>query len=96
MGLATAKMGQHHPFADVDVEALLGQLTLEEKISLLTGQGSFKTTDLPEKGIPSITASVLRRASSVDRQCGSKANQHGDCRPPTDHMAFVASDNGHV
>lgn len=59
-------MGQHHPFADVDVEALLGQLSLEEKISLLTGQGSFKTTDLPEKGIPSITASPPHQDTVVD------------------------------
>lgn len=44
-------------FADVDVEALLSQLTLEEKISLLSGQGSFKTTSIPARGIPSITVS---------------------------------------
>lgn len=42
-------------FANVDVEVLVGQLSLEEKISLLTGQGSFKTTSLPAWGIPSIT-----------------------------------------
>ncbi|KAH6952443.1 glycoside hydrolase superfamily [Ilyonectria sp. MPI-CAGE-AT-0026] len=42
---------------DIDVDRLLAQLTLEEKIGLLCGQGSFKTTSLPAHGIPSITTS---------------------------------------
>lgn len=40
-----------------DVDTLLNQLTLEEMIELLSGQGSFKTTSLPSHGIPSITVS---------------------------------------
>lgn len=45
-------------FSSLDVESLLARLTLEEKISILTGQGSFKTTALPDHGIPSITVSL--------------------------------------
>ncbi|KAM0475671.1 hypothetical protein ACHAP7_007168 [Fusarium lateritium] len=41
-------------FNDSDVDALLDRLTLEEKIALLSGQGSFETTGLPVHGIPSI------------------------------------------
>lgn len=37
-----------------DVEALVSQLDLDEKISLLSGQGSFKTTEILERGIPAI------------------------------------------
>lgn len=46
----------------VDVETLLEKLTLEEKIELLTGQGSFKTTGLAAHGIPSITVSYTKLA----------------------------------
>lgn len=60
-------MGYRHPFADVDVGYLLSQLTLEEKVSLLTGQGSFKTTEIPDKGIPSITVSLQSRTEYTRR-----------------------------
>lgn len=40
-----------------DVEALIGKLSLDEKVRLLAGQGSFKTTGLPERGIPQIVVS---------------------------------------
>lgn len=51
-------MVKHVVDGGLDVEALLAKLTLEEKISLLCGQGSFKTTSLPAHGIPSITVSL--------------------------------------
>ena len=40
-----------------DIDALLNQLNLEEKIALLAGQGSFVTTGLTRWGIPSLTVS---------------------------------------
>ncbi|EEU33401.1 uncharacterized protein NECHADRAFT_56711 [Fusarium vanettenii 77-13-4] len=51
--------------ADVDVDVLISRLTLEEKIELLTGQGSFKTTSLQAHGIPSITVSSDPTVPSV-------------------------------
>ncbi|KAH7233008.1 glycoside hydrolase superfamily [Fusarium tricinctum] len=50
-------MVERQSFVDTDVDTLLSKLTLEEKIELLSGQGSFKTTGLPAHGIPSITTS---------------------------------------
>ncbi|KIL88321.1 hypothetical protein FAVG1_08400 [Fusarium avenaceum] len=50
-------MVEKQAFVNTDVDTLLSQLTLEEKIELLSGQGSFKTTSLPAYGIPSITTS---------------------------------------
>ncbi|KAI5458717.1 glycoside hydrolase superfamily [Mariannaea sp. PMI_226] len=41
----------------LDVEGLISQLRLEEKIELLAGQGSFRTTGLPNKGIPDLITS---------------------------------------
>ncbi|KAM5354874.1 hypothetical protein ACJ41O_001520 [Fusarium nematophilum] len=38
--------------AYLDVKALLNQLTLDEKVDLLAGQGSFRMTGLPHRGIP--------------------------------------------
>lgn len=38
----------------LDVNALLEQLTLDEKVELLAGQGSFRTTGLPRRGIPAL------------------------------------------
>jgi beta-glucosidase len=40
--------------APLDVEALLNQLTLDEKVELLAGQGSFRMTGLPSHGIPAL------------------------------------------
>jgi len=40
-----------------DVDMLIDQLNLEEKIDLLAGQGSFVTTGLSRWGIPSLTVS---------------------------------------
>ncbi|KAH7129750.1 glycoside hydrolase superfamily [Dactylonectria estremocensis] len=50
---------------DIDVDTLLAQLTLEEKIALLCGQGSFKTTSLPAHGIPSITVTNDTRRNPI-------------------------------
>lgn len=44
-------MGSH---AAPDIDAILGQLTLEEKISLLAGKNFWETVDIPEKGVPSV------------------------------------------
>ncbi|KAF4416362.1 beta-glucosidase [Fusarium acutatum] len=38
----------------VDVEALLSNLTLDEKVELLAGQGSFRMTGLEKHGIPAL------------------------------------------
>ncbi|CAG8234825.1 unnamed protein product [Penicillium salamii] len=47
-------MGSH---AAPDIDAILGQLTLEEKISLLAGKNFWETVDIPEKGVPSVKVS---------------------------------------
>ncbi|OBR06524.1 Beta-glucosidase [Colletotrichum higginsianum IMI 349063] len=41
----------------LDVEALIKQLSWDEKIELLAGQGSFRTTGLPHRGIPDLVTS---------------------------------------
>ncbi|KAF4342161.1 beta-glucosidase [Fusarium beomiforme] len=41
----------------VDVEALLSKLTLDEKVELLAGQGSFRMTGLEKHGIPGLITS---------------------------------------
>lgn len=40
--------------ATLDVDALLKELTLDEKVELLAGQGASRTTGLPHRGIPSL------------------------------------------
>lgn len=40
-----------------DVDALIASLTLEEKVELLAGQGTFRTTGLPHRGIPQLITS---------------------------------------
>jgi len=40
-----------------DVDEVIEQLDLKDKIALLSGQGSFKTTGLERLGIPAITVS---------------------------------------
>lgn len=42
----------------VDVQALLSKLTLDEKIELLAGQGSFRMTGLERHGIPALIVSL--------------------------------------
>ncbi|KAK1658414.1 family 3 glycosyl hydrolase [Colletotrichum godetiae] len=44
-------------FTPLDVEALIEQLTWDEKIELLAGQGSFRTTGLPHRQIPDLITS---------------------------------------
>ncbi|KAL1893045.1 hypothetical protein Sste5346_006726 [Sporothrix stenoceras] len=41
--------------ADIDVDAVLQTLTLEEKVSLLAGSSFWGTTAIPGKNVPSIT-----------------------------------------
>ncbi|KAF4984313.1 hypothetical protein FZEAL_464 [Fusarium zealandicum] len=41
----------------LDVQGLLDQLTLDEKIELLAGQGSFRMTGLPHRDIPALITS---------------------------------------
>jgi beta-glucosidase len=38
------------------VEAILGSLTLEEKVKLLAGKDFWETVPIPEKGVPAIKA----------------------------------------
>lgn len=44
-------MGSH---AASNIDVILGQLTLQEKISLLAGKNFWETVDIPEKGVPSV------------------------------------------
>ena len=39
---------------DNDIRKILASLTLEEKVSLLSGVGLWQTKGIPEKGIPTI------------------------------------------
>ncbi|KAH7141110.1 glycoside hydrolase superfamily [Dactylonectria macrodidyma] len=52
---------------DLEVDALLKELTLDEKIELLAGQGSFRTTGLPRLGIPAliVPSCMLPSATSM-------------------------------
>ncbi|KAJ5749170.1 uncharacterized protein N7511_010866 [Penicillium nucicola] len=43
--------------ATPDIGAILNQLTLEEKVSLLAGKNFWETVDIPEKGVPSVKVS---------------------------------------
>lgn len=42
----------------INVKALLSQLTLDEKVELLAGQGSFRMTGLDRHGIPGLIVSL--------------------------------------
>ncbi|KAJ6170632.1 hypothetical protein N7485_007978 [Penicillium canescens] len=48
-------MGSHAAMPDMG--AILSQLTLEEKVSLLAGKNFWETVDIPEKGVPSVKVS---------------------------------------
>jgi beta-glucosidase len=39
-----------------NIEAILGSLTLEEKVKLLAGKDFWETVPIPEKGVPAIKA----------------------------------------
>lgn len=65
----------HQPFSGIlknimssstplDVEILISQLTLDEKVELLAGQGSFRMTGLPSHGIPAL---IVRLNMSAQR-----------------------------
>ncbi|KAL4806576.1 glycoside hydrolase superfamily [Aspergillus unguis] len=45
------------PIDNSHIQGLLSKLTLEEKISLLTGKNFWETVDYPEKGVPSLKTS---------------------------------------
>jgi hypothetical protein len=47
-----------HLYIDMSskVEAILGSLTLEEKVKLLAGKDFWETVPIPEKGVPAIKA----------------------------------------
>jgi hypothetical protein len=49
-------MREIQPLGNIDL--LVSQLDLDEKIKLLSGEGSFQTVALPNRGIPSILVSV--------------------------------------
>ncbi|KAH6686474.1 family 3 glycosyl hydrolase [Plectosphaerella plurivora] len=40
-----------------DIDTLIATLSVDEKVELLAGQGTFKTTGLPERGIPRLVTS---------------------------------------
>jgi hypothetical protein len=57
-------MGSH---ITPNVDAILNQLTLEEKVSLLAGKNFWETVDIPEKGVPSVkVGSFLTESRSSD------------------------------
>jgi beta-glucosidase len=48
------------PFEEDKVSAQLRQLSLEEKVSLLAGQGFATTAAVPRLGIPSMKVGICR------------------------------------
>lgn len=47
------------PNMDANIEDILHTLTLEEKVSLLSGKDFWQTVPVPEKGIPAIKVGWL-------------------------------------
>jgi hypothetical protein len=43
----------------VDIDALVSKLTLEEKLSLLAGESTWRTCAIPRLGIPNLKVSSL-------------------------------------
>ena len=56
--LAGADRFDSHQFTAMSarVEAVLGSLTLEEKVRLLAGKDFWETVPIPEKGVPAVKA----------------------------------------
>ncbi|RSL42199.1 hypothetical protein CEP53_012324 [Fusarium sp. AF-6] len=54
------------PNATLDADALLKELTLDEKVELLAGQGASRTTGLPHKGILSFGTIHLHASPTSD------------------------------
>lgn len=50
----------------LDVETLIDQLTLGEKVDLLAGQGSFRMTGLPGHGIPALIVRLDMQSKDFD------------------------------
>lgn len=68
-------------------EEKLGQLTLEEKIRLLSGKDTWQTVDYPEKGIPAITL--------ADGPCGLRKQEgEGDHLGIHDSIPATATVSG--
>ena len=65
---------------DQRVEALLSQLTLKEKVALLSGLDIWRTVPIERAGIPSITM--------TDGPHGVRANRHEADRPVGPTTAF--------
>jgi beta-glucosidase len=45
---------------DKCIEALVSQLTLEEKLSLMAGASTWRTTAIPHLGIPNMKVNLYR------------------------------------
>lgn len=74
----------------MNVQELIGKLTLEEKAALLQGKTVWTTWDIPRLGLPSMTMADgphgLRRAKS-DRQLTIKTSIPATCFPTAAAMA---------
>jgi len=53
----------------IDIDKVLSELTLVEKISLLTGSDLWHTTPLPDHGIPAVRLTDGRELSTVRDVC---------------------------
>src|SRR5512135_1821547 len=62
------------------IEALLSQMSLSEKVSLLAGKNAWQTVDIPRLGIPSITM--------TDGPHGVRANNSDDYRISSPATSF--------
>lgn len=61
------EMKSNEQTLEQQVEALLSQMTLREKIALLTGQDNWNTVPIPRLGIPSITMTDGPHGVRADR-----------------------------
>lgn len=57
VAVVSDKSRDSHAFT-ADIDALIASLSVDEKVELLAGQGTFKTTGLPDRGIPRLVVRI--------------------------------------